>query len=284
MNIIRLIILITLTIIFSGCTQSSYQKFYNQIYTTQLLAEIKQKSPSRLLKKDAEPRVITGAYKNMDKKIIELKAKGFDHIGYSSFIGSMSDTEGAIKQAQEIGAVLVLLSSGYADSVQNSGYTYVTEKSTTYNDGNINSYGNKLTNYGYSSTASLNTDYSGSSTTYKKKAIPYSYKIDRYDQVADYFIINDYKYKFGTMGSTEISREERIKIGQNGIRINNIRVETPVYNSNILIDDILIKFDGINVKSHKHYSKLCANFDVSKKYSIWTVIRNNKKIDIKINF
>jgi len=273
---------IIISIIFTGCATSGYKTFYKQYGTNEQLQQVKLNSNYKFLEKGEEPQVYSTNNFDIDSK--KLRARGYVPIGASSFNGAYEDTKNAINQAKRIGATLVLIKSSYTNTETRTSTLLLPDNKTTYSSGRSNTNSTYNSNNGYTGYGNANTNYYGSSTTYGTKAIPYTKNTRRYDQSAMYFIKNTKPPKFGTLNSTEISSEERIKLGYSGIKINLIQENTPVYNSNILIGDILIKLDGINVKNYKHFNELLDNFDISIGYSIWTIIRNGSQKNIRINF
>lgn len=273
---------VIISIILTGCATSGYKTFYKQYGTNEQLQQIKLNSNYKFLEKGEEPQVYSTNNFDVDSK--KLRAKGYISIGASSFNGAYEDTQSAINQAKRIGATLVLIKSSYTNTETRTSTLLLPDNKTTYSSGRSNTNATYNSNNGYSGYGNANTNYYGNSTTYGTKAVPYTINTRRYDQSAMYFIKNTKPPKFGTLNSTEISREERIKIGYSGIKINLIQENTPVYNSNILIGDILIKLDGVSVKNYKHFTELLDNFDISIGHSIWTVIRNGSQKNIRINF
>jgi len=271
-----------ISIIFTGCATSGYKSFYKPYGTNEQLQQAKLNPDYKFLEKGEEPQVYSTTNFDADNK--KLRAKGYIPIGYSSFNGVYEDTKNAITQAKRLGAVLVLINSQYTNTETRTSTLLLPDNKTTYSSGNINTNATYNSNYGYSGYGNANTNYYGSSTTYGTKAVPYTTGTRRYDQSAMYFIKNIKPPKFGTLNSTEISREERIKLGYTGIKINLIQENTPVYNSELLIGDILIKIDGTNVQNYEHFTELLNNFDTSKGHSVWTIIRDGKQKNVIINF
>lgn len=270
---------IILSIIFTGCATSGYKSFYKPYGTNEQLQQAKLNPDYKFLEKGEEPQVYSTTDFDTDNK--KLRAKGYIPIGYSSFNGAYEDTKNAVTQAKKLGAVLVLISSQYTNTETRTSTLLLPDNKTTYNSGNINTNATYNSNYS-SGYGNANTNYYGSSTTYGTKAVPYTTNTRRYDQSAMYYIKNTKKLKFGVVFN-DISRKKRIELGSHGVIINLISENTPVYNSDILEGDIVLKVNGTSIKNSQEFSKILQNFDTSQD-CIWTVLRNGTKKDIKINF
>ncbi|MBL0687181.1 MAG: PDZ domain-containing protein [Sulfurospirillum sp.] len=273
-------IYIIISIIFTGCATSGYKTFYKQYGTNEQLQQVKLNSNYKFLEKGEEPQVYSTNNFDIDSK--KLRARGYVPIGASSFNGVYENTKNAINQAKRIGATLVLINSSYTNTETRTSTLLLPDNKTTYSSGRSNTNATYNSNNGYNGYGNANTNYYGSSTTYGTKAVPYTTNTRMYNQSAMYFIKNIKKLKFG-VGCSDISREKRIELGSRGVIINLIYENTPIYNSDILEGDIVIKMNGTNIKNYQEFNKILQNFDTSKD-CIWTIIRNNTKKDIKINF
>jgi hypothetical protein len=266
--------------LFTGCTPSGYSKFYNPLVKKDVLQKGIDANFLIPLKSNEEPQVYQST--NMKDDDIKVTSNGYVLIGYSSFNGKYEDIDNAKAQARKLGAHIVLIKSDYTNTEQISGSLVLPDNRTTYSSGNINMNTNYNSVYGYSNTYG---NYYGSSTTYGTKIVPYSNNIRRYDQVAQYYIkVDTSKYTLGTIRSSEITREERINIGTNGIRVNYILNNSPAYNSTLLRGDIIVKIDGVDIKDYKHYDELGKKYINYKGKSILTVYRDGNFKEITIDF
>ncbi len=239
---------IILSITFTGCATSGYKSFYKPYSTNEQLKQAMLNPDYKFLEKGEEPQVYST--KNFDTDSKKLRRKGYIPIGYSSFNGAYEDTSNAIAQAKRLGAVLVLINSQYTNTETRTSTLLLPDNKTTYSSGNVNSYATYNSNYGYSGYGDANTNYSGTSTTYGTKAVPYTTNTRRYDQSAMFFIKNTKKLKFG-VAYNNISREQRIEFGSNGVVVDLIYENTPVYNSDILEGDIIIKMNGSSIENYQ---------------------------------
>lgn len=279
-----ILILAIAMIMFTGCVQSNYSQFYTQAMTKEVFQEGIDKKYIILLKDNEEPQLYQS--NNMEEDGTKIISKGYVPFAYSSFNGPFENIENAKKQAKTVGAHIVLVKSDYTDTANVSRALVMPDNRTTYSSGNINMNTNYNNNrYGYTGNSNTYGNYYGSSTTYGTQVVPYSTSIRRYNQEAVYFIkIDISKYPLGTIKSEEITREERIKIGTNGIKVKYILNNSPAYNSDLLIGDIIVKIDGEEIKNLAQSGEVMKKYDNYKGKSILTVYRDGNFKEIVVNF
>lgn len=207
---------------------------------------------------------------NIDADFQKALRKGFMPIGYSSFNGRYEAPKNAIKVAKLLGATLVLVAEPIFESSRTVNSTlYVPTKETTTYSGSV-------------TTNSFNTyNYTGTATTSTTKAIPYSYTIKRYDHLAYFFISFDVlSLPIGIWGN-DLTREERIDIGSPGVKVGVIYDDTPAYNSDLLVGDVITELNGVPVKNSQDFHRLSPACH-DNGYCTATVIRNGETKRIRI--
>lgn len=258
---------VTITLLISGCASSGYKDFYKPYFKDSV--DFNNKNPdAEFLKEGEEPKVYSTD--NFDRDILSLKSKRFFPIGESNFNGELEDEIAVKEQAKRVGAKIALYGWKFTNTQTNSGVLMLPQ--TNYSTTNLyGSVGGTI----YSGTA-----YTQSSGT---QMVPYSNTQRRYDQIAVFFVKNNYKYDFGTAQSTEISREERIKIGSFGIKVNVIIENTPAYKSDLLVGDIIIEINNHKINSYDNYGNLIDSC-VSKGECLLKVNRDGEEKTILIKF
>jgi len=103
-NIIRLVFLLPLLLILSGCA-SGYSKFYTQRIDEKNLGQLE------ILKDNQEPVIIKT--NNLKNEIDRYFTKNYLIIGVSHFNGGMEPDENIISQAKDVKATLVLQTSSF---------------------------------------------------------------------------------------------------------------------------------------------------------------------------
>jgi hypothetical protein len=162
---------------------------------------------------------------------------GYRLLGQSSFNARSVSQDGAVVQAKKVHADTVIVYSHYTNTVSGMERLAVPnmQYGTTYHSGTIyGSGGDSASYFGSSST----TTY-GTSTTY----VPY--QIDFYDYLATYWV----KIKFARLGIyfDDLTEELRKKVGSNKVYITIVVKDSPAFNSDLLVNDIINRVNGIEV-------------------------------------
>lgn len=198
----------------AGCASNPFSEFYKD--------DIDGK-PVRF-----HPRFIPSTEKaklvvtdDMELQSDRLWEEGYGRIGVSDFNGSDIDIAEAIRQAEFLKAEIVVVQVKYTGTKTGvlplSMPTY--SQSTTTFSGGV---------YG-----TANTSTYGSST----QMIPYS--VDRHDYLATYW----QRMKPGILGARviDLPKEEKRRLERNkGVLVKTLRKQSPAYEANILVGDVLV--------------------------------------------
>lgn len=265
----KLLLLLTVGFLFS-CQTNGYKKFYKSDYSETEIEGMKKTSRFQFLEEDEEPLFYapnsTALFKKSKKSLLE---KNFITIGISGFNGPYESSKNALSHARDIGAVAVLLSDAEYTNTVSRVHTYTVPDTKT-----ITESGTVSGKYGEGPI-----EYSGKSTIKGEKTKTYTTHTKEYDQGAIYFIYDKTQYKFGLLFKN-ISRKQRIEIGSRGVQVELIYKKFPVYQSDILEQDIVINVDGHNVENQNQFGKLLTA--TNKNPSIWTIIRNGEQRKLSI--
>ncbi len=99
----KMINLIFIVLILSGCTHNRYNQFYHPYVDVTTLPN------AELIKPGQKPKVLETD--NIERDVKILRAKHYLIIGSSSFSGGYEDKRNAAEQAKQIGATIVLINS-----------------------------------------------------------------------------------------------------------------------------------------------------------------------------
>jgi len=186
-----------------------------------------------------EPKLIQGT--NTDGDTQRMLEDGFRLIGYSDFNAGNTSIDGAIEQAKNVHAAVVIYYSKYRNTV--SGAMPLTLPNTETTTTNV--YGNTYGSSGYNSfSGTANSTTYGTRTTY----IPYN--VNRYDYFASYWV----KSKPGVLGVIikNMTDEQRKEVGGNkGVAIQTVVVNSPAYRADFLKGDILRTFANTDLYDYR---------------------------------
>jgi hypothetical protein len=225
----------------AGFATNDYEKFYSSRPGT-TAADI---AATRASPQPDKPEVVYAA--GFDGIADAYSRKGYFAIGSSSFSSGHNEREkGAIEQAEEIGAdLVVIINPKFAGSQTTSVPITTPTTSTSYTNGTATAYGplGTATAFGNATT----TTY-GSQTTY----VPMT--VNRYDYGAMYFVKK--RYKFGAT-FRDLDDEERRALQTNrGVFINTIVDGSPAYVSDILPGDIVVSVNGQSVNGSTGFTEI----------------------------
>lgn len=242
MNIKKAIPLLASLVVLAGCA-SGYKQFYRptQGFNPGHIAEMRLGSPPGVpMVERAQPTEST--------IILDAYAKrGFVMIGSSMFnSGRAESEESAIEQGQSVGADLVLiLNPRYTGSVTSSVPITTPTTTTSYSTGTAVAYGPR---------GSVSAFGSGTTTTYGSATTYVPMTVHRSDYGAVFFV----KQRFG-FGAflRDLTDSERQELQTNkGAAIRLIVDDTPAFNADILVGDIVTSVDGTSVANSQAFQSM----------------------------
>jgi len=216
-----------------GCA-SGYKEFYKPAngVTPERIASQRASPPL------AEPIVERARRGNDDEVLAAYAKRGYIMIGQSMFNTGRPETEqAAVAQGKAVGADIVLiLNPTYTGSVTTSIPIATPTTSTTYSTATATAYGRggPVTAYG-----------SGTSTTYGTSTNYVPITVNRSDHGAVYFV----KQKFN-LGAffRDLTDAERQELQTNrGAFVRLVVDNTPAFNSDLLVGDLLTSIDGVPI-------------------------------------
>lgn len=185
-----------------------------------------------------------------DAQTLDAYAKrGFVMIGSSSFNSGRAESEdAAVRQAQSVGADLVLiLNPRYTGSITSSIPITTPTSSTSYTNGTATAYGPRgpVTAYG----SGITTTY-GSTTNY----VPIT--VNRSDYGAAYFVKQ--RFALGVF-FRDLNDAERQSMQTNKGAVIRLVVDgTPAFNADLLVGDIVTTIDSAAISNANELGDLLA--------------------------
>lgn len=190
-----------------------------------------------------EPKIIQGSnIENREKDDKQMMEDGYCLLGASCFNARDIDQKAALEQAKKIHADTVIAYQQYTDTFSGSMPVTLPDTQTSQHSGMISGYGGSA-------------HYFGSSTTYGSKTIYMPYHIHQYDYYASFWV----KYKPLGLGIyyDDLTDELRREIGSNkGIRIMLVVKGSPAFDNDLLVGDVIRKFNDIEVIDIVHYQNI----------------------------
>jgi hypothetical protein len=246
----RLITLLIVCCVLSGCAGNPYKKFYDP----QPGWEKFQNDPDpgviieRLLL-NQEPQIIRS--NNMSMDMVHYASKYYVALGSSSFSGKIADNQYVIEQAKNVGATLILTLSKYTHTQTNienislgSGYNPVLTHQDRYHQ----------------------------EAWFLVKALPITPR------------------KFGFISRDLSNQERIDAERNTGIFVDIVYEDTPMFYANALRGDIVIAINGIQIKNDAHFDQLSGWDPKERKYksgvlgksTTLTILRKGVQKDIVV--
>ena len=250
-----------LCILLGGCTNP-----YKEYFIPELTPMTDEKNLVYL--REGEKPVLERT-DDLEKAVYDALAPEFVCVGRAGFTGAPREISLIAEQAKDIRATHVIYNVTCADTRSGVSAIPVPDYKVTNTSGTVSSP------YGHFA------NYQASTTTTGTKYIPYTCHVDRYDQIAYFFVKSLARARFGVW-TKDLTNEERERIGQNnGARIALVTYDRPAFNANVLKNDILPKINDIAIRDARRHAGDIMKNDTGKKVT-FTVFRKNPKIVIPI--
>jgi hypothetical protein len=253
----RLITLLIVCCVLSGCAGNPYKEFYKpdpgwpgwESLPNDLGVTMERLLPNQ------EPQIIR--INDIDMDLAHYASKRYFVLGTSSFSGRIADNQYVIEQAKNVGATLILTLSNYTHTRTNienislgSGYNPVLTHQDRYDQ-----------DAWFLAKFSPTTPFTGLAT-------------------------------FG-FNHRDLSNQERIDAERNtGIFVTTVYEDTPMFYANALPGDIIIAINGIQIKNNDHYYRLVGWDQKERKFksgvlgksSTLTILRKGEQKDLVVQF
>jgi serine protease Do len=264
-------IIVLCAFVLTGC-QNGFSSFYHPYFDPKSIpqafaADVKYLEPGET------PQIFSTNDMSRDVKI--ARSKYWLPIGYSSFNGAMGTQAQLLKQAETLGAPMVLVTSQFTGNRTVTTPLFLPNNQTTYYNGTTNGQIN-----GYN--ANYNSNTTGTATTYGTTVVPITSVQARYDQTAVYFARYVKKLKFG-LSFVPLTPELRQKYERNtGALVDIVFENSPAFTANILPGDIVTEIDGKAVENNLQAMALMSDTQPINGLSTIKILRNGSEKTINV--
>jgi S1-C subfamily serine protease len=222
----RILIFAFCSLALASCA-SGYEKFYRPMPVN---------NTAGITPFSGEPRLVRGD-PNPTQTIANMFEQGLWPIGVSDFVGPSANVNDALKQAKDVGAAIVAITSNYQSTATGAFPLTLPNNTTSYTTGSANIVGS-----GGFATGS----YNGMTTSYGTQTTMIPYSVDRYEQVALYFAPLN-RQGAGVM-YLPLTDTQRQQLGTNqAVSVVAVRTGSPAFLADILPGDAVLSIDGRRV-------------------------------------
>jgi C-terminal processing protease CtpA/Prc len=259
----RVLLILTTILLLSACGAGQFGTSYRSYMDPRLSADVVP------LAEEQKPILIRSNDLNKDVKL--YREHNYIVVGESAFNGIKENEDRAKKQAEEVGATHVVVSSEYTDTQSYLAYDYQDFYRTVYVDRVRKVEGKKVR-------------YTEAVTVRDTVTVPYTRYYDNFNQWAVYMVKSNRIHKLGLV-MRDFSPEERAGFGRNtGAFIDTVLNNSPAFLADIVSGNILIAINGEKVNNAGQAKTMIDNLSFGGETIVLRVIKNGEQKDITFEF
>lgn len=259
----RTLLILTTILLLSACGAGQFGSSYRSYMDPRVSADVVP------LAEEQDPILIRS--NDLDKDVRLYREHNYIVVGESAFNG-MRESEGrAKKQAKEVGATHVVVSSEYTDTQSYLAYDYQNFYRTVYVNRVRKVNGKRVR-------------YREAVTVRDTVTVPYTRYYDNFNQWAVYMVKSNRIHKLGLI-MRDFNPEERAGLGRNsGAFIDTVLNNSPAFLADIVAGDALIAINGEKIDNAGHAQMIIDNLSLGGETIILRVIKNGEQKDITFEF
>lgn len=259
----RILFILSTLIFLSACGAGQFGSSYRAYMDSRLASDVVP------LQEKQEPIIIRS--NDLDKDVRLYKEYNFIVVGESAFNGAKESEGRAKKQAKEVGATHVIVSSEYTDTQSYLAYDHQNFYRTVYVDRVRRVNGQRVR-------------YTQAVTVRDTVTVPYAQHYNNFDQWAIYLVKSNRINKLGLL-MRDFSPAERNELGRNsGAYIDLVLNNSPAFVADIVAGDALIAINGEKVSNADGARKMIDGLSLGGKTIILSVIKKGEQKDITFEF
>ncbi len=240
-------------------------------YGTSYRAYIDPMTASDVIRLGEKQKPIIIPSSDLNRTVRSYREHNYIVVGESAFNGVQESTDNAMRQAEEIGATHVVVSSEFTDTQSQIAYDYQDFYRTIYV-------------HKVKTVDGKQVYYSEAVTVHDTVSVPYTRYYNNFNQWAVYLVQSLKPRKLGLM-LVDLDAKLRSEIGRNtGAYIDLVLESSPAFFANIMAQDVLIGINGTEILNKSQAQTLIDQLDISGKTIIVTVLHEGKRKDISLEF
>tara|TARA_R110002096_G_scaffold416576_2_gene619292 strand:+ start:110307 stop:111095 length:789 start_codon:yes stop_codon:yes gene_type:complete len=259
----RIIAILSVLLLLSACGTGQFGSTYQGYLTPERAANVV------MLADGQEPELILS--NNIDRDVLSYREHNYVVIGESAFNGFHENPNNAVRQAKEVRATHVIVSSAYTDTESRIDYDYQDVYSTVFVSRVKTVDGREV---------SVNETVTVRDTV----SVPYVRQHDNFDQWAVYMVKSLEVHKLGIL-IRDLDQQERALYSRNtGTVIDVVLANSPAFLADIVQGDVLTAINGQKIINTRDAVRLIADLELSGQTVILSLIKGGENKDITFEF
>lgn len=259
----RILLILSTLMFLSACGTGQFGLSYQSYIDPRLAPDVVP------LQEEQEPILVRS--NDLDKDVRQYREHNYIVVGESAFNGFQESENRAKKQAKEVGATHVVVSSEYTDTQAFLDYDYQNVYRTVYVDKVRRVNGKRVR-------------YTEAVTVRDTVTVPYTRYNDNFNQWAVYMVKSNRMHKLGLI-MRDFSPEERAGLGRNsGAYIDVVLDNSPAFVADIFAGDALIAINGDKVNNATAAKVMIDDLSLDGQTIILSVLKNGEQKDITFEF
>ncbi|MCP5380860.1 MAG: PDZ domain-containing protein [Kordiimonadaceae bacterium] len=259
----RILVSLFLIMVLSACGAGSYGSSYHGYLTPEMASNVV------MLGDEQEPNLILS--NNLDRDVQSYLEHNYVVIGESAFNGLQESPQNAVKQAKEVRATHVIVSSAYTGTESRLDYDYQDVYHTVFVN-RVRTVNGKTVNV----TEAV--------TVRDTVSVPYLRQYDKFDQWAVYLVKSLQRHKLGIL-MRDLNQDDRLKYKRNtGAYIDVVLSNSPAFLADIIRGDILLAINGNKVFNSSDAVAKIRTLDVNGTKVVLSLLKEGQEKEITLEF
>lgn len=259
----RIVVYFCFLLALSACGAGQFGETYRGYLTPDEAATVV------MLGEGQEPNLIRSA--DIDRDVRFYREHNYIVIGESSFNGLQESPENAVRQAKEVKATHVIVSSAYTDTENRVDYDYQDVYSTVFVNRVANVDGQRV-------------NVQEAVTVRDTVTVPYMRQYDNFDQWAVYMVKSNRVHKLGILIRDLDQQERGINSRNTGTVIDIVLASSPAYLADIVPGDVLTAINSEKVIDTRHAIDLIQALELRGQTVLLSILKQGVERDISLEF
>ncbi|MBL4601996.1 MAG: PDZ domain-containing protein [Emcibacteraceae bacterium] len=259
----RIFVCLSALLMLSACGTGQFGSSYRGYLTPEIASNVV------MLGVEQEPILIRS--NDIDRDVMKYREHNYVVIGESAFNGFEESEQNAVRQAKEVMATHVVVSSEYTDTESRIEYDYQDVYTTVF----------------VSRVKTVNGErvaVQEAVTVRDTITVPYMRHYDNFDQWAVYMVKSNQVHKLGFI-LRDLNQQERAMHSRNtGTIIDVVLSNSPAFLADIVQGDVLLAINDDKITDRNHAIRLIRALEINGQTIVLSMLKNGEQKDITFEF